>query len=165
MYPVAWGWFQMKPTTNLCNHYSWRTLHNILESGTARWIVLRVKWLLNNGAYTPATFWALLYRYPVNLTTSAQLIWRHNTSRFHLTVPTFQISTIIWSAIFSITGDKCHIQRYIEGILPKGPYPPRSRMADRAILAGYPRFVITRMPTAITSDTGCVCGSCDTMSK
>ena len=30
----------------------------------------------------------------------------------------------------------------IEGILPKGPYPPCLRMADRALLAGYPRNVI-----------------------
>ena len=28
----------------------------------------------------------------------------------------------------------------IEGILPKGPYPPCLRMADRALLAGYPRY-------------------------
>ena len=30
---------------------------------------------------------------------------------------------------------------YIEGILPKGPYLPCLRMADRALLAGYPRHV------------------------
>ena len=29
---------------------------------------------------------------------------------------------------------------YPEGILPKGPYPPCLRMADRALLAGYPRI-------------------------
>ena len=29
----------------------------------------------------------------------------------------------------------------IEGILPKGPYPPCLHMADRALLAGYPRNV------------------------
>ena len=29
--------------------------------------------------------------------------------------------------------------RDVEGILPKGPYPPCLRMADRALLAGYPR--------------------------
>ena len=29
---------------------------------------------------------------------------------------------------------------YIEGILPKMPYPPCLRMADRALLAGYPRY-------------------------
>ena len=29
----------------------------------------------------------------------------------------------------------------IEGILPKGPYPPCLRMADRALLAGYPRNI------------------------
>ena len=30
---------------------------------------------------------------------------------------------------------------YIEGILPKGPYPPCLHMADRALLAGYPRYM------------------------
>ena len=30
---------------------------------------------------------------------------------------------------------------YIEGILPKGPYPTCLRMADRALLAGYPRHM------------------------
>ena len=29
---------------------------------------------------------------------------------------------------------------HIEGILPKGPYPPCLRVADRALLAGYPRY-------------------------
>ena len=29
----------------------------------------------------------------------------------------------------------------VEGILPKGPYPPCLRMADRALLAEYPRSV------------------------
>ena len=28
-----------------------------------------------------------------------------------------------------------------EGMLPKGPYPPCLRMADRVLLAGYPRIV------------------------
>ena len=30
---------------------------------------------------------------------------------------------------------------FIDRILPKGPYPPCLRMADRALLAGYPRHV------------------------
>ena len=29
----------------------------------------------------------------------------------------------------------------VEGILPKGPYLPCLRMADRAILVGYPRYL------------------------
>ena len=29
----------------------------------------------------------------------------------------------------------------IDGILPKGPYPACLRMADRALLAGYPRYI------------------------
>ena len=28
---------------------------------------------------------------------------------------------------------------YLDGFLPKGPYPPCLRMADRAFLAGYPQ--------------------------
>ena len=37
---------------------------------------------------------------------------------------------------------KCHNcwHPYIEGILPKGPYPPYLGMADRALLAGHPRY-------------------------
>ena len=31
---------------------------------------------------------------------------------------------------------------YIDGILPKGPYPPCLRMADRALLTGYPRHML-----------------------
>ena len=31
--------------------------------------------------------------------------------------------------------------RDIEGVLTKGPYPPCLRMADRALLAGYPRLL------------------------
>ena len=30
----------------------------------------------------------------------------------------------------------------IEGILPQGPYPPCLRMADKALLAEYPRYFI-----------------------
>ena len=33
---------------------------------------------------------------------------------------------------------------YIEGILPKGPYPPCLRMAERALVAGYPRYVCSQ---------------------
>ena len=32
--------------------------------------------------------------------------------------------------------------RHIDGILPKGPYPPCLRMADRALLAGYPQHLV-----------------------
>ena len=31
---------------------------------------------------------------------------------------------------------------HIDGILPKGPYPPCVSMADRALLAGYSRYVL-----------------------
>ena len=34
-----------------------------------------------------------------------------------------------------------NLAMHIEGILPKGPYPPCLRMADRALLAGYSRYM------------------------
>ena len=37
--------------------------------------------------------------------------------------------------------ENCHDGTEFDGILPKGPYPPCLRMADRALLAGYPRIV------------------------
>ena len=39
------------------------------------------------------------------------------------------------NSIIKLTGAS-----YIDGILPKGLYPPCLRMADRALLAGYPRY-------------------------
>ena len=33
------------------------------------------------------------------------------------------------------------VHMYMEGILPNGPYPPCLCMADRALLAGYLRYL------------------------
>ena len=41
------------------------------------------------------------------------------------------------------TAQQCRTQ--LDGILPKGPYPPCLRMADRALLAGYLRTVNSLM--------------------
>ena len=38
---------------------------------------------------------------------------------------------------------------HIDGFLPKGPYPPCLRMADRALLAGYPRYIFIKCPCVI----------------
>ena len=35
-------------------------------------------------------------------------------------------------------------RRFIDGILPKGPYPPCLCMTDRALWAGYPRYQLSR---------------------
>ena len=40
------------------------------------------------------------------------------------------------SLVFSI-----YFEGHINGILPKGPHPPCLRMADRALLAGYHRYI------------------------
>ena len=37
--------------------------------------------------------------------------------------------------------------KHIEGILPKGLYPPRLRLENMALLAGYPRYVGTVIDT------------------
>ena len=38
------------------------------------------------------------------------------------------------------------VHTHLDGILPKGPYPPCLRMADRALLAGYPRPMVLQWP-------------------
>ena len=47
------------------------------------------------------------------------------------------------SALFLPIGWHFWVPGHFECILPKGPYPPCLRMADRALLAGYPRFLLT----------------------
>ena len=54
-----------------------------------------------------------------------------------------------------------------EGILQKGPYPPCLRMADRALLAGYPRFMNhgflyngVTLKIALTTNTKNYTGAC-----
>ena len=44
----------------------------------------------------------------------------------------------------TLTSSGTTIASHIEGMLPKGPYPPCLRMADRALLAGYPRYASRR---------------------
>ena len=43
--------------------------------------------------------------------------------------------------------------RYIDGILPKGPYPPYLRMADRTLSAGYPRCSLDDESHSICHET------------
>ena len=47
-----------------------------------------------------------------------------------------------WAYTESSSWVHCKNWAYIDGILPEGPYPPCLCMADRALLAGYPRHVI-----------------------
>ena len=49
-----------------------------------------------------------------------------------------------WNQLFC--GVKTLNAPYIDGILPKGPYPPGLRMADRVLVAGYPRYFISTLP-------------------
>ena len=55
------------------------------------------------------------------------------------------IVSMIYQMLFGLAFSRLFIyigKEDIEGILPKGPYPPCLRMADRALLAGYPRHVM-----------------------
>ena len=40
----------------------------------------------------------------------------------------------------------CNCCRNIDGMLPKGPYPPCLRVADRALLTGHPRYMNSFLP-------------------
>ena len=55
----------------------------------------------------------------------------HTKAKRHKTLHTF------YGVVLTISN--------IEGILPKGPYLPCLCMADRALLAGYPRYMRSRM--------------------
>ena len=50
--------------------------------------------------------------------------------------------------------DHWMVSGHFEGILPKGPYPPCLRMADRALLAGHPRYVNTFFHTRYAQAQG-----------
>ena len=67
---------------------------------------------------------------------------------------TWSLTVLIWNDMhsaqmnshfifFSNTKERI-LRLYLDGILPKGPYPPCSRMAERALLARYPRCVHSR---------------------
>ena len=45
---------------------------------------------------------------------------------------------ISWNLVALLVFGVAHC--HIEGILPKGPYPPCLHMADRALSTGYPRY-------------------------
>ena len=64
----------------------------------------------------------------------------------------FTVHISIWISmptpwgLYSRPHAACRHGLQIDGILPKGPYPPCLRMADRALLAGYPRNMPSRIP-------------------
>ena len=59
----------------------------------------------------------------------------------HFLVDITRLTTFFWSPWYLMEFFTSSVNlSYIEGILPKGPYPPYPRMADRALLAGYPRY-------------------------
>ena len=67
--------------------------------------------------------------------------WAKTTARWYENHLSF---VICWSYIRDIPHViKRGARTAMEGILPKGPYPPCLRMVDRALLAGYPRNVLT----------------------
>ena len=49
---------------------------------------------------------------------------------------------------------------YIESLLPKGPYPPCLRMADRALLAGYPRYLVEALVIILCGQRAAGLGWC-----
>ena len=61
-------------------------------------------------------------------------------------VPSWMVFWVIrsscgyWVNLIAQSNQDLRFRIYIEGILLKGPYPPCLRMADRALLTGYPRY-------------------------
>ena len=50
------------------------------------------------------------------------------------------------------------VRGHFEGTMPKGPYPPCLRMSDRALLAGYPRFLVCILQVSFCpNNTICCC--------
>ena len=134
------------------SHESWRvscevTVHCSLPPGTCRVFyygraILRVRciWLIE-------AEWSIYVHKHIRIHT-------HNTY-IHTYIHTH---TYIYTHIYNHHNDRIalkfdkHIGNpYIEGILPKGPYPPCLRMADRALLAGYPRHVRHDCPSSTTA--------------
>ena len=75
--------------------------------------------------------------------------WRPNITaecgRNHEKWQPIFLNTIWFDKVIETESGKAiekHRDPHIDGILPKGPYPPCLCMADRALLAGYPPIMI-----------------------
>ena len=66
--------------------------------------------------------------------TSAKLLEIHQSTNNYQKY-SYQLTSILKTT----TTHMLNCFKEIDGILPKGPYPPCLRMADRALLSGYPR--------------------------
>ena len=60
---------------------------------------------------------------------------------FHTFYRSIYIFCIFQTNFCQICSPLAKVQIQVDGILPRGPYPLCLRMADRALLAGYPRDV------------------------
>ena len=91
----------------------------------------------------------------VNSLWSCDAIWRQRTESTLaqvmaccLTAPSHYLNQC-WLVISAFTSGQSH-KKYIDGILPKWPYPPCLRMADRSLLAGYSRCIPGMLVKIIT---------------
>ena len=71
---------------------------------------------------------------------NADVLPMRHCDRIWFKIPIDFINIVYHFGSFVSVWRKVRGRPYIEGILPKGPYPPCLRMADRALLAGYPRY-------------------------
>ena len=61
----------------------------------------------------------------------------------------------VWNILLTNIKPK-ELTKHIDFILPKGPYRPCLRMADRALLAGYPRYALCPLWGISPSSNSCV---------
>ena len=113
-----------------CHHYQNVSIDkNIYVSAALLWWLIKLKWqsLLRN---SHTVYNEVL---PLNLSTSVlRTLW---FSQCKGVLRWFQCKTYTKQLILN------YEDLYVDGVLPKGPYPPCLRMADRTLLAGYHRCV------------------------
>ena len=125
-------------------------------------LLCRLWWMQISDTFWLADGVRLFVHYTISLLPLCKVIWRHWTykmpvryilSSVRVRLSIFsQLSIIQYKGlcvfswpIFLVMIERIYTLSYyhqqIDGIMQKGPYPPCLRMADKALLAGYPRLI------------------------
>ena len=104
----------------------------------------------DSSSLSPSNTWSVPSHYLnqwwniVNWTYRNKLWWNFNRNSY-IFIQENAFETGVWEMAAILSRPQfvnwIYWKPYDDGILPKGPYPPCLRMADRALLAGYPRWV------------------------
>ena len=128
-----------------CNTAMW-----IIHSTVATWSIIRMQfnaasfvfyqWRLRHlKLFEVSWLTKLMFRYSKATTGSVLDLCTHPIFIWVIKVHYRYITKLIDSRARTAG---CKVVMNVDDILLKGPYPPCLRMADRAFLAGYPRYVL-----------------------